>query len=93
MQALSPTGKFDFIKFDIEGAELEILQDEASHPAICEATCIFMELHDRLRPGCTDALNFFLRTGCGRRFDRVTISGEFELFCQTGWTQMSQYGR
>jgi Methyltransferase FkbM domain len=93
VQELSPSGKFDFIKFDIEGAEIEVFNDEASHPIICEAICFFMELHEWLREGSTASLHFFLRTGCGRKFAQVATTGEFLLFCQTGWADMSETGK
>ena len=86
LQNHSPTGKFDFIKFDIEGTELEVLNDEKSHPVICEATCFFMELHEWMRRGCKAALQFFLQSSCGQRFQHVVTTGEFLLFCQTDWT-------
>jgi hypothetical protein len=47
-----------------------------------------MELHDRNREGCTDALNAFLTSDCGSNFSLVTITGEYKLFCQTGWKQL-----
>jgi hypothetical protein len=43
LQAHSPTGRFDFIKLDIEGEEKQVLSDPASRAVLCEATCLFME--------------------------------------------------
>ena len=59
----------DLIKMDIEGAELDIFRDPA--PWIGKVRCLAVELHDRFRPGCTDALN-----GLRCHFDKITMSGE-----------------
>lgn len=40
----------DFLKVDIEGAEIEVFD---SSPWISDVRVIAIELHDRLRPGCT----------------------------------------
>jgi FkbM family methyltransferase len=42
-QAHSPTGRFDFIKLDVEGEEKQVLSDPASRAVLCEARCLFME--------------------------------------------------
>ena len=44
LQAVARSGRFDFIKLDIEGEEKRILSDAASRAVLCEATCIFMEV-------------------------------------------------
>jgi Methyltransferase FkbM domain len=84
VQRHSPTGRFDFIKLDIEGAELEIFNDKASHAVLCEAKCFFMELH-KWRKGSRKAFNGFLRSPCGLAFRNVVTTGEFELYCQDTW--------
>jgi hypothetical protein len=61
VQKMTKVGKFDFIKLDVEGEEKQILQDPSSHEVLCEASCVFMELHDRFEPGCTEAFNAFLQ--------------------------------
>lgn len=53
---MSQTGinSIDLLKFDIEGAEVEVFQ---SCPWIEKVRVISIELHDRLRPGCTPAVH------------------------------------
>lgn len=41
------------LKMDIEGAEVEVFEDSESWASLVEN--IIVELHDRFRPGCTDA--------------------------------------
>lgn len=48
------TDTVDLLKIDVEGAEKEIMAHAA--PWIGRVGAIFIELHDRLQPGCTDAL-------------------------------------
>ncbi len=47
------TDRIDILKVDVEGAEREIFAH--SDAWIRHVRVIFAELHDRLRPGCTDA--------------------------------------
>jgi hypothetical protein len=61
MQDMTSARSFDFIKIDIEGAENFILQDEDSIEVMCNAICIFMELHERFVPGVTEVFNTFMR--------------------------------
>lgn len=61
MQAMTRSGRFDFIKMDVEGEEKQLLKDPASHAVLCEALCIFMELHERFQPGCVEAFRIFLQ--------------------------------
>ena len=85
MQARSPTGKFDFIKLNIEGEELEVLSDPESRTVLCEATCFFLKLHETTRPGCSAALWSFLQEGCdatGQVFTEVSFTGEYSMYCQ-----------
>lgn len=74
----------DFIKLDIEGEEKNILVDPPSIEVLCEAACIFMELHDRIEPGCTAAFDEFLAGGCasGERFEQVAETGEYIIVCR-----------
>jgi hypothetical protein len=44
VQAMTKSGKFDFIKLDVEGEEKQLLKDPSSHEVLCEAICIFMEV-------------------------------------------------
>jgi FkbM family methyltransferase len=48
------TEQLDLLKMDIEGSEREVLR--ASAPWIDRVNAIVVELHDRLQPGCRDAL-------------------------------------
>lgn len=47
--------KFDFIKLDVEGAEIEIF-DSTSDEWLSDTGVLCIELHDRYRPGCTEAV-------------------------------------
>lgn len=47
-------GKIDLLKMDIEGSEIEVLNK--SNEWINSVKTIFIELHDRFRPGCETAL-------------------------------------
>jgi hypothetical protein len=44
VQTVARSGRFDFIKLDIEGEEKRILVDPPSVAVLCEAICIFMEV-------------------------------------------------
>jgi hypothetical protein len=74
----------DFIKLDIEGEEKNVLKDPASRDVLCNAICIFMELHDRFEPGCTESFKSFLTAGCksGDRFEQVEATGEYIIVCR-----------
>lgn len=48
--------KIDLLKIDIEGAEKELFE-KGSQLWINKVSAIFIELHDRMKPGCTKALN------------------------------------
>lgn len=75
---------FDFIKLDIEGAELTILQDPASHTVLCEARCIFAELHERYIAGVEAAWAEFVASACqqGRRMRELANTGEYSIVCR-----------
>jgi FkbM family methyltransferase len=51
--ARSATGRIDLLKLDIEGAEVDVLS--TSDEWIDRVETIAIELHDRYRPGCTEA--------------------------------------
>lgn len=61
--------RLDLLKMDVEGAEAEILRDGADW--LDRIDTMVIELHDRLVPGCGEALNDALH---GRRF-RLEIVG------------------
>lgn len=50
-------GRIGFVKLDIEGAEQEIFVHSAA--ALGAAQFVFVELHDRIVPGCTEAFLAF----------------------------------
>ncbi|WP_341675479.1 FkbM family methyltransferase [Niveibacterium sp. SC-1] len=51
--------RIDVLKMDIEGSEVEVLRDA---PAWLDAVgALVIELHDRFRPGCTEALEAALQ--------------------------------
>jgi hypothetical protein len=85
MQKLA-NSTLDFVKLDIEGEEKNVLKDPASVEVLCNAICIFMELHDRFEPGCTAAFNSFLAGGCksGGRFETIAETGEYIIACRLG---------
>ena len=49
------------IKIDIEGEEKYILEDDESKAVLCEATCIFMELHEHFLAGTDAAFQAFMQ--------------------------------
>lgn len=75
---------FDFIKLDIEGAELSILRDPASRRVLCKARCVFAELHERYMAGIEAAWANFVESGCpeGRRMRELTNTGEYSIVCR-----------
>ncbi len=52
----------DLLKLDIEGAELEVFTREPER-WLPRVRMIMVELHDRYRPGCTQAMNDIVRAG------------------------------
>lgn len=44
----------DLAKIDIEGAEVEVFEDTSW---VRSARCLMVELHDTIRPGCTEAVD------------------------------------
>lgn len=51
-----PSGCIDLLKLDIEGSEKELFEDPNCHQWLSRTRMIFVELHDRMKPGCTDAM-------------------------------------
>jgi FkbM family methyltransferase len=66
----------DLLKLDVEGAEKELFEDEAAAGWIARMQALIVELHDRFKPGCTDAVEHALG---GHPFSR-TERGESVLF-------------
>ena len=46
----------DILKLDVEGAEKELFEDEKCHEWLARTKMMFIELHDRIKPGCTEAM-------------------------------------
>lgn len=69
----------DIIKLDIEGAEIEVLGD--SRGWLPRTRCLLVELHDRFRPGCQDALEAALAGGDWH----VEPSGEYLVAWRREW--------
>jgi len=66
--------ELSLLKMDIEGSELEVLEDDtAGWISITKA--MLVELHDRFRPGCTDA---FKKRVAGRQH-QVSRHGEYRF--------------
>jgi FkbM family methyltransferase len=58
----------DLLKLDIEGAELELFRDDRCHEWLARTNMIFVELHDRIKAGCTEAMeNAIARHGFERQ--------------------------
>jgi FkbM family methyltransferase len=70
--------KIDVLKIDIEGAELEVLRTAAAW--IDRVGAIMIELHDRIRPGCSEALRAAIQ---GRGFAE-SRSGEYVVLKRRG---------
>lgn len=69
--------RIDLLKMDIEGAEIEVLQSASNW--IHNVGTIIVELHDRFRPGCTDALN----GAVGSEFLPQRESGDIRVLVNT----------
>lgn len=61
VQDMTAARRFDLIKLDIEGEEKFLMEDAASRAVLCEATCVFMELHERFVKGCNATFAEFMR--------------------------------
>jgi FkbM family methyltransferase len=55
--------RIDFLKIDVEGSEIEILEG-ADRESVRRIERVALECHDRLRPGCHEAVIRVLKT-CG----------------------------
>lgn len=53
--SLSPTGAVDILKLDIEGAEREVFREDPKWLERVDA--LIVELHDRIRPGCSEVVH------------------------------------
>jgi len=58
--AKSGEKEISLLKLDIEGAELDILQGQPEN-WLNDTRVLAIELHDRFRPGCSDALENMLK--------------------------------
>lgn len=66
----------DLLKLDIEGSEKELFEDPETHHWLSRTQAIIVELHDRFKPGCTEAVEGAL---AGENFVR-SQRGENLLF-------------
>ncbi len=64
-------GHIGIVKLDIEGGELDIFENAGS--ALHQSTAVFVELHERFVPGCTDAFWKFAK-------DRIVVKDSGEKF-------------
>jgi hypothetical protein len=69
----------DYVKCDIEGAELEIFSDPSATAWLQNVSSISVETHDRFKPGCTEAVERALPPS--RYMHRQ--SGEFHVFTRS----------
>jgi len=65
--ALCPASAVDLVKIDIEGAEKEVFSS-GDRSWLGEVQVLMVELHDRIRSGCTEAFEQALE---GQRFTRL----------------------
>ncbi|HKQ33130.1 MAG TPA: FkbM family methyltransferase [Thermodesulfobacteriota bacterium] len=68
------TDRIDILKMDIEGSEIEVFKTSGSW--IDRIKSIVLETHDRLRPGCAQAMEMAIE---GRNFDRKSLDGNVLL--------------
>jgi len=66
----------DLLKLDIEGAEKELFEDSGSESWLAQVQALIVEPHDRLKPGCTAAIEQAI---VGQDFRRSQV-GESLLF-------------
>jgi FkbM family methyltransferase len=64
----SATGIVDILKLDVEGTEYELFSDDSCHAWLDRTNMIFLELHERFRPGCTQAME---RALARHSFERI----------------------
>jgi FkbM family methyltransferase len=72
-EVIGHSRKVDLIKLDIEGAEIEVLNNMKENNI--QPSVLVVELHDRFRNGCSQALNDYL---AGRTYRREKIY-EYEV--------------
>jgi Methyltransferase FkbM domain len=84
VQDLAVSKRLDFIKIDIEGEERDILNEPASREVLCDANCVFMELHERYAAGAEEALRAFIDSGCPpeKKMRHVASTVEYDLVCR-----------
>lgn len=60
------------------------MKDPPSREVLCEALCLFMELHDDIAPGSAQEFWTFVQDGCSeaQRFAWVAHTGEYYLYCK-----------
>lgn len=66
--------RVDLLKIDIEGAEKEVF--DASAAWIGRVGTLFVELHDRFKPGCSAAVE----RACQPRAQGHVVSGEYHVY-------------
>jgi FkbM family methyltransferase len=66
----------DILKLDIEGAELELFSDDHCHAWLERTNMIFVELHDRIKAGCTEAME---KAIAPHGFERQTLGSNLIL--------------
>lgn len=52
----SPSGTIDILKLDVEGTEYDLFSDPGCDRWLSRTNMLFVETHDRFRPGCVAAL-------------------------------------
>lgn len=72
---LSRFNVIDFMKIDIEGSEKEIFEDSKSSVWIEKCKVISCELHDRFKPGCSEAFH----AAVGHKFEHNS-HGEYDYY-------------
>jgi FkbM family methyltransferase len=66
----------DILKLDVEGAERELFEDPNCHEWLSRTNMIFVELHDRIKPGCTEAME---KAIAPHGFDRLPLGSNLIL--------------
>ncbi len=79
VMARAGASRIDILKLDIEGAEQELFESD-SDTWLDRVNALIVELHDRLRPGCSDA---FYRAIRRHNFARL-YRGEHVLLVRQG---------
>jgi FkbM family methyltransferase len=70
----------DILKLDVEGAEYELLADERCHEWLERTNMVFIELHDRFKPGCSEMLE---RALARHVFERIPHGSNLILIRKT----------